>query len=227
MLIKDEIINKYNLLIEENKEKINTKYRTINGYKSVSKLISEMKNTDFLDSWKSRIGEQNALRIIEESAARGSAMHNLIESYFNDEYIDYDSVGYPYFQKLEKYIGCIEPVLIESTLFNHKLKITGRCDCIGLYKGKLSIIDFKTSRKPKKLGWMKGYTIQVTLYALMFYDMFGIHLEQSVLLNAPDDEDEMLKNPGQEFVFPTNDYLTETLEFLQRYRNGERKCLNL
>ena len=91
----------------------------------------------------------------------------------------------------------------------------------------LQIIDFKTSRKPKKLGWMKGYTIQVTLYALMFYDMFGIPLKQSVLLNAPDDEDEMLKNPGQEFVFPTNDYLKETLEFLQRYRNGERKCLNL
>ena len=230
MLTKEDIIITYNRLIEENKHLINTKYGTINGYKSASKLISEMKCTDFLEDWKARIGEKEANKIIEESTKRGTLMHNLIESKLtNNAFIctDKSGPGVDHFIKLLPYLNNVDPVLIESTLFNHKLQITGRCDCIGYYKGELSIIDFKSSRKPKHLNWMKSYTIQVTLYALMFYDMFGMKLNQSVLLNAPDDEDEMLKNPGQEFVFETNKYLKDTLEFLQRYRNGERKCLNI
>lgn len=230
MLTKEEIHKHYDKLLFEKRDLINTKYRTINGYLSASKLIRDMQNKDFLTSWKNRVGEQEALRITRLAAERGTLMHNLIESRLTSNAFIYqgdDTPGVSHFLKMIPYLDKIDPVLMESTLFSDKLKITGRCDCIGYYNDILSIIDFKTSRKPKKLEWMKSYTIQVTLYAIMFYDMFGIKLTQSVLLNSPDDEDELLINPCQEFVFDTNNYLKDTLEFLQRHRNGERECLKI
>lgn len=227
--LKNDILEKYNQLINENEYRINSKYRTINGYKSASKLLSEMQNKDFLDDWKSRIGEKEAIRIIEAASARGKVMHDLIEKYLLTQCIVVDDnvKGTNHFKKMIPLLTNVEPILLESTLFNNKLEITGRCDCIGFYKGVLSVIDFKTSRKPKVLKYMKSYMIQVTLYSLMFYDMFGIKLSQGVLLNSPDDEDVNLINPSQEFVFNLNESLNLTLELLQRYRNGERKCLNL
>ena len=39
---------------------------------------------------------------------------------------------------------------IEMSLFSHRFKLAGRTDCIARWKGKLSIIDFKTSLNLKK-----------------------------------------------------------------------------
>ena len=36
----------------------------------------------------------------------------------------------------------------------------GTTDCVGVWKGKPAIIDFKTTRKPKKREWIDDYFLQ-------------------------------------------------------------------
>ena len=47
-----------------------------------------------LAKWREKMGEENAARIVDESAARGTAMHKILEKYVLGEgYLDETSVG--------------------------------------------------------------------------------------------------------------------------------------
>lgn len=206
------------------------KYGTISGYISATRLLKEMTDDDFLQKWRDRVGHAEADRITKESAARGTRMHELIESYWNGDAIE-PNVANPgdyHYNKILSHLSDIKPILVEATLFSDKLEITGKVDTVGLYKDVISIIDYKTSRKPKKIEWMRSYGVQVALYSIMVYDMTGIAIKQGVLLNAPDDEDDgLLFNPAQVIVFQVSDYVKDAIRILNLYRKGERKCVKL
>ena len=48
----------------------------------------------------------------------------------------------------------------------------------------LSVIEFKTSRKPKKEEWIEDYYIQEFFYLVAFFEMTGAIPEQIVILIA-------------------------------------------
>ena len=75
----------------------------------------------------------------------------------------------------------------EVALYSDKLQIAGRVDCIAEWCGKLSIIDFKTSRKPKKKEWIENYFIQTAFYAAALFERVGIPIKNSVILVVPDE----------------------------------------
>ena len=50
--------------------------------------------SESLKAWRARIGEDSATRIVDESAARGTAMHKILEKYILEEgYLDLTNVG--------------------------------------------------------------------------------------------------------------------------------------
>ena len=51
--------------------------------------------------------------------------------------------------------------------------MAGRVDCVGLFDNNLSIIDFKSSSKPKEEYMAKQWYIQMTAYALMVEELTG------------------------------------------------------
>jgi genome maintenance exonuclease 1 len=59
---------------------------------------------------------------------------------------------------------------------------------IAEFDGQLSIIDFKTSRKPKKAEWITGYFMQESFYAAAFYELTSIPIKQIVTLVMIDDD---------------------------------------
>ena len=59
----------------------------------------------------------------------------------------------------------------ERTLFSHHLKTAGRVDCVGMFRGKKHIIDFKTSNKPKKWEWIDNYFMQGSSLLVMWEEM--------------------------------------------------------
>ena len=69
-------------------------------------------------------------------------------------------------------------------MFSDLLRVAGTTDCIADYNGQLSIIDFKTSRRPKKEEWIDDYYMQTFAYKLMFEEMTGIEIKQIVILVA-------------------------------------------
>ena len=103
---------------------------------------------------------------------------------------------------------------LESPLYSHKLQLAGRVDCIAEWDGKLSVIDFKTSAKPKQAKWIQNYFIQETAYAKMFEELTGKTIESIVTLIAVSD------GTSQLFVEqPSDDYVDQLLELRSQYRS--------
>jgi genome maintenance exonuclease 1 len=160
---------------------------------SVTTVLSRL-SKDGIDKWKARVGEEEAKRISTQAAKRGTAIHSICEQYLlnNPEYkkgvmpINLDTFRRmkPY---LDNYVGTIHG--LEVPLYSYELQTAGRTDCIAEYRNKLSIIDFKTSRKPKKEAWIQNYFIQATCYSIMAEALFGIAIPQIVIIIAVDNED--------------------------------------
>jgi len=72
-------------------------------------------------------------------------------------------------------------------LYSDELRLAGTCDCIAEYNGKLSIIDFKTSRKQKKESWIENYFLQATAYSKMYDYLAGVKIDQIVILISGED----------------------------------------
>ena len=58
----------------------------------------------------------------------------------------------------------------------------GTTDCIGLWNGKLAILDFKQTNKPKKREWVDDYFCQLTAYAQAHNEMFDTEINTGVIL---------------------------------------------
>lgn len=223
-----ETFDLYHKVISDNTHRL-SKYGTVKGYQSITRLLQEMMDDSGIQEWKNRVGEKTANAITEQAINRGKRMHDLIESRWNNEILELDLTkpGDSHYNKICPLLDNVEPFCIETTLFSDKLELTGRADTIGLYNGKLSVIDYKTSRKPKDVKYMASYGVQVAFYAMMFADMTGDRIAQGVILNAPDDEDENLINRPQEIIFPVSNYINLAIDILKQYRRGNRKCIKL
>ena len=77
----------------------------------------------------------------------------------------------------------------EAPLWSDKYRLAGRVDCIADIKGKLSVVDFKTSMKIKKREWVKDYFLQTAAYSHMIKEMYGDTVDQTVIFIAVEDRD--------------------------------------
>ena len=100
----------------------------------------------------------------------------------------------------------------ECGLYSDKYRIAGRVDCIANYKGKLSIIDFKTSTKERTDAFNENYYIQGSAYAEMFGERTGIIIDQVVILVVTED------GTVQEFIKNKYDYLEPLVETIEEWR---------
>ena len=158
-----------------------------NNYPSITTILAQQENLG-LEAWKAKVGEKEARRISKESARIGTAVHQMAEFYLSNYIIklkDEDKKIVDTFNRLRFLLGNINNIVgVEIPLFSDLLRVAGTTDCIAEYNGQLSIIDFKTSRKPKKEEWIDDYYMQTFAYKLMFEEMTGIEIQQIVILVA-------------------------------------------
>lgn len=168
----------------------NRYYVTPDGdlYPSVTTITSQL-SKDAIKAWRKRVGAEEANKISRQSSARGTKVHKLCEDYINNDEIDYSKVmpdeHFMFKQirpeldaNLEGVYGC------ELALYSDFLKVAGRVDCVGIWNGKASIIDFKTSKKAKRHDWITNYFMQEAAYAVMFEERYKIPVSQLVTLIA-------------------------------------------
>ena len=72
----------------------------------------------------------------------------------------------------------------ECPLYSDYLGVAGRTDCIGIWKDRLAVIDFKTARKYKKPEWIQDYFQQCAAYAIMFEERTKIPVADTVIVMA-------------------------------------------
>jgi hypothetical protein len=102
---------------------------------------------------------------------------------------------------------------LETMLYSEILGLAGQVDCIAEYDGIPSIIDFKTSLKPKKEEWILNYFEQCTCYSLMYEEMTGIKAKQIVVMIAVDHHE------PQVFVRNRKDYIPELARKVRQFRD--------
>ena len=65
-------------------------------------------------------------------------------------------------------------------------EVAGRTDVVAEFDGILSIIDFKTSLRPKKKEWITDYFEQSSEYSHLYERHTGIPIKQIVIIIAVD-----------------------------------------
>jgi genome maintenance exonuclease 1 len=162
-------------------------------YPSVTSVLSIL-SRDSIAKWRKRVGEVEANKISFKASTRGTAVHEIIEKYI-DNVPNYAAAFLPNIRDnflavrplIDKHIDNI--YCQEGALYSDHLGLAGRVDCIAEWDGVLSIIDFKTSARLKKLEWVTSYFIQESAYAVMFEERTGIPVTQLVTLIAVDNEE--------------------------------------
>jgi hypothetical protein len=180
--------------------------------RSVTTILDEKLNKDWLKEWKRRVGEEKADRIKRKAAKRGTAVHDMAQRYLLNEK-DYIKGTLPHYvmafdsvkKVLDKHVGVI--YAIETPLYSLTLKTAGRIDLVAEYDEILSVIDFKTANRKRIEEQIHSYFLQTTAYSLMFERLYNINISQIVIIMTVDNEPE-----AQIFIKNRNDYVKEVLE---------------
>ena len=173
-----------------------------NKYPSITTVLSD-RNKEGIRKWRESVGQDVANQVMRQAASRGTAVHTLIENYLNNEELSkQDVLPVALFATIKSELDNINNIRIqEGGLYSDKLGVAGRVDCIAEYKGKISVIDFKTSTKEKKEEWVENYFIQGSAYCEMYEERFLQPIEQVVILIVTED------GAVQTFIKDKKDYL--------------------
>tara|TARA_A100001011_G_C14057305_1_gene734605 strand:- start:115 stop:801 length:687 start_codon:yes stop_codon:yes gene_type:complete len=153
-------------------------YLTLDGnsYPSVTTVLSIL-NEEKIRKWKEKVGKEKAEQIGKVARDRGTSVHEIIEKFLNNESTD------GYLPHITQSLNNLKPLLEkrltkvyaqEVALYSDHLELAGRCDCVAEFDGELTIIDFKTSRFPKKKQHISNYFIQGSAYAIMWEERTGM-----------------------------------------------------
>lgn len=171
-------------------------YETSSGnfYPSITTVLGNTiteEKSQSLKNWQTSLGMDVAQKKTQDAADRGTAVHLMIERYLKKEQVIQGEKWEPSiitsFNAIKLKLNQIEEVWgQEVALASDLLEVAGRCDCIGVYKGKECIIDFKTSTKIKNNKDIEDYKLQLTAYSIMHNEMFGTDIVDGVILMTSD-----------------------------------------
>jgi genome maintenance exonuclease 1 len=183
-----------------------------NAYPSVTTVVSLVKK-DIINEWRKRVGDAEANRISSTAANRGTRMHTYCEKYLLNEDVAPTLFDTEMFEKLKPHLNDIDNIhALEQPVFSNHLQVAGTVDCIAEYKGKMSVIDFKTSKRIKHIDDIHDYFMQCSAYAVAFEEMTGIPVPQLVVIMGVDDEDTLV------FVQKRNKWIGDFIALRHEYR---------
>ena len=186
---------------------------------SVTSILSKTKeDNDGIKRWIERVGEEEANRIRQEAAIRGTNMHYILEKQIvNGNLWDYrpdspdEKQAYKMackimdegFPRIGQVYGC------EVSLFNTD-KYAGKADVIGIFEGQPAIMDFKQTNKPKRREWIQDYFYQLVAYALAHNAMYGTDIQKGAILMCSVDLN------YQEFVIQGDEFKRVSEDWLKK-----------
>lgn len=175
---------------------------------SVTTILGKMQDKSGLDAWIAKVGEEKAKQISTFAANRGTFMHALHEHYLNSRFVTPVENPLQSAFKLalaecntltKEEIECGKDLFMQ---FHNNSDFYERIDEVmfqeiplwslkgGGYAGRMDlsiwgkprspkVIDFKTSRRPKKEEWIDGYKMQTAAYSVALHERHGIFPEST------------------------------------------------
>ena len=202
-------------------------YKTPEGinYPSITTVLSIL-SRDGIAAWRKKVGNAEANRISYRASTRGTAVHEILEKYIDNE---------PDFKKgytpdiiqsflavkdiLDTRIGKVYAQ--EAPLYSNHLGIAGRVDCVAEFDGKLSIIDFKTSMKKKPTKFVTNYFMQESGYAVMWEERTGMPITQLVTIISVDNDE------PQVFIEHRDNWINSLKDTIKQYQDENSSAVLL
>lgn len=159
-------------------------------YPSITSILSiQNAKNPYLKAWKQRVGEVESKRIMLESTQIGSFMHKCFENLLNGSEIpipinEYEKTGLLMFNVGRKRIESIvkDVIIQEQAVYSHTLKVAGSLDLLFRHNnGKLVLLDFKSSKKPKRKSTCGTYKHQIAYYYCCLKEMLGNGVDECSL----------------------------------------------
>ena len=208
------------------------RYKTPTGpLPSVTTILDKMKSAEkreALANWKKRVGSAEAQRITTESANIGTVIHAMIESYILGE--DYSPGGNLIFKRahplaqvvIDKGLSNVSEVWGSEVPLYYPGLYAGTTDCVGIWKGEPAIIDFKTTKKPKRRDWIDDYYLQGSAYAMAHNEIYNTDIKRTVIMMIVWDGDrageyQEFVVEGEEFDNYSSDWAAKVEAYYDKY----------
>ena len=186
---------------------------------SITTVLSIL-SRDSIAAWRKRVGNEEANRISHRASSRGTRVHEIVEKYINNE----ENFKDGYTPDIISSFGDLKPILDarigrvyaqEAPLYSTHLGVAGRVDCVAEFDGRVSIIDFKTSMKPKRIDWIKNYFMQESAYAIMWEERTGQPITQLVTIISVDNHEPQI------FIEHRDNWVRPLRETIQQYNDEQ------
>jgi CRISPR/Cas system-associated exonuclease Cas4 (RecB family) len=195
------------------------KYQTPSGksYPSVTSVVGLL-GKEAIREWRARVGEEEANRVSARAARRGTTIHSLCENYLLNKEVKPGLFDVETFDSIKSLLNRINNIhCLETQLFSDHLQVAGTVDCIAEFDGRVSVIDFKTSRRIKSREDIPGYFMQTSAYAVMFEELTRIPVDRLVIIMSVDDEAPLL------FIEKRDDWIGQFIELRKDYSKLHNK----
>ena len=172
------------------------RFYTIDGvnYPSVTSILGQIpERAAKIQEWRDAVGDKMADYISRSAINRGKTLHTLIENHLRNQ--DDKSIGITkvsplgLFRLIKPYLARIDNIhCVEDFLYSKEIGVAGQVDCVAEYKGKLSVLDFKSSTKQRDRDYNYGNFLQTAAYAKMFEEIYpDKKIEQTIVLASCED----------------------------------------
>ena len=191
-------------------------YRTPSGkaYPSVTSITGQLAKKA-IQAWRERIGKEKAAAITAKASKQGTRVHLLCEDYLSNKEFRNKEFDLEMWHSIKPELDCIDNIHgLESKLYSDHLEIAGTVDCVGEYKGKLSVIDFKTSSKFKTKEQIKNYFMQTAAYAVAFEERTKVPVSNLLIIMAVAHEGVVI------FEEKRDNYINEFIDLRETYREN-------
>ena len=196
---------------------------------SVTTILSATQSDEKKESiarWTARVGKEQATRVKDQAASRGTNMHLHLERYIEGkghlDLIDEGQVAGNMAQTIiDKGLCDMSEIWGSEVTLYYPGLYAGATDLVGVYDYEDSIVDFKQSNKPKRKEWIDDYFMQLGAYAMAHNWVYETEITQGVILMCtPDNYFQKFQIKGKEFI----KYQHKFLERLDKYYNDKNKA---
>ena len=209
-------------------ERVNIKgsrhYQTPDGQPlpSVTTVLDALKDKTAIFEWRKRVGNEEADRIMRLATGIGTQVHLHLEKYILEEDRPNGSNLIHQMARelseivIDKGLSNINEVWGTEVPLYYPGLYAGTADCIGVWKGRPAMIDFKTTRKPKKREWIDDYFLQCAAYAEAHNQLYGTEIKTSVIMMIGWDAEADNLGNYQEFVVQDEEYDKYSLQWANK-----------
>ena len=184
-----------------------------NKYVSITSLLGNLSKQSIIE-WRRRVGEAEANKISRQASSRGTRVHNICESYIKNQEGILEGVlpdAIDMFNSIVPLLDRIDNIHVaEGALYSDDLGVAGRTDLIGEFDEKLSVIDYKTSRKKKTWEMCHAYFMQGAFYAHAYEELTGISINDIVIIMAVESDKPLLfRETKDRWIEPLKQVITK------------------